>query len=229
MSQSLKILSSMATRSLLAELIGRFRQAHGVAADLEAVGGVDAARRVEAGDSADVVVLAGSAIDQLIASGRLDAGHRRDLVSSGVAVAIRAGAVRPDISSEAALRDAVLQAPTIGYSTGPSGVHLLKVFDRWGIAERIRERLVQAQPGIPVGSLVAQGKVAIGFQQTSELMNLPGIDVLGPLPESAQITTFFTAAVSASSDQRESAAALIRFMALSEQDELKRRHGMEPA
>jgi molybdate transport system substrate-binding protein len=76
----------------------------------------------------------------------------------------------------------VLAATSLSYSTGPSGVQLARLFERWGIADRIRERIVQAPPGVPVGQLVADGKVALGFQQLSEMMNLPGIDVLGPLP-----------------------------------------------
>ena len=182
MSAQLRIISSMATRQVLADLVADFERTSPHRVSTESVGGVDAAKRVQAGEAFDAVVLAANAIDQLIAAGRIVAGSRVDLVNSGVAVAVRAGSARPDIATEDSLKRAVLAARSIGYSTGPSGVQLAKLFERWGIAEQIERRIVQAPPGVPVGSLVAQGEVALGFQQLSELMNLAGIDVLGPLP-----------------------------------------------
>jgi molybdate transport system substrate-binding protein len=226
---TLRIISSMATRQLLAEGSTAFTQAHGTPVALEAVGGVDAAKRVQAGEAFDVVVLASGAIDELLRSGRAVAGSRTDLVRSGVSVAVRAGAPRPDISSEEALKAALLAAPTIGYSTGPSGTHLLRTFERWGVAETLRARTVQAPPGVPVGTMVADGRVALGFQQLSELMNLPGIDVVGPLPPEVQILTVFSGAVCATAAQPAAARAWLDFMASPAMAEAKRRHGMDPA
>src|SRR5512139_2636587 len=137
MTAPLKIVSSMATRQVLAELVAAFEARSSQAVELESVGGVDAAKRVRAGEAFDVVVLASDAIDRLAAEGRIVAGSRVDLARSGVAVAVRAGAPRPDIGSEDALRRAVLAARTVGYSTGPSGVQLAALFERWGIAEAI--------------------------------------------------------------------------------------------
>jgi molybdate transport system substrate-binding protein len=196
---------------------------------IESVGGVDAARRVRAGEAFDVVVLAADAIEQLIAGRQIVAGSRVDLVRSGVSIAVRAGAAHPDVGTEEALKDAVLAAGSLGYSTGPSGVHLAKLFERWGIADAIRERIVQAPPGVPVGSLVADGKVELGFQQLSELMHLPGIDVLGPLPAPIQIITTFSAGLSANSTQPEAVQAMLDFMISPAAAEAKRRNGMEPA
>jgi molybdate transport system substrate-binding protein len=196
---------------------------------IEAVGGVDAAKRVMAGEAFDVVVLASDAIDKLVAAGRVVAGSKVDLVHSGVAVAVKAGVAHPDIASEEAVRRTVLAAPTLGYSTGPSGVQLAKLFERWGIAQEIAPRIVTAPPGVPVGALVARGDVALGFQQLSELMSLQGIDVLGPLPPAIQITTTFSAGVCAASAQPDAARSLLAFLASPEVAPIKQRHGMETA
>jgi molybdate transport system substrate-binding protein len=214
----------MATRQVLAELVAGWERP----VSIEAVGGVDAARRVRAGEAFDLVVLASNAIDQLIAEGHLQPG-RVDLVRSGVAMAVRAGATRPDVGSEDAVRRAVLAARSISYSTGPSGVHLAQLFERWGIGEQIKGRIVQAPPGVPVGTLVARGEVELGFQQLSELMHLDGIDVLGPLPPAIQTVTTFSAGIGSRSTDARAVRALLAFMASPSADEAKRRHGMDPA
>jgi molybdate transport system substrate-binding protein len=219
----------MATRLLLGELTADFAQSAGITVKVESIGGVDAARRVMADEVFDIVVLASDAIDKLEAAGKLFPGSRVDLVHSGVAVAVAAGAQTPDISTEDAVRDAVLAARTLSYSTGPSGVALARLFERWGVAEQLRDRIVTPPPGVPVGSLVASGEVALGFQQLSELMNVEGIRVLGPLPPAIQITTTFTAAVCATATQPEAESAAIAFMASDAAADAKRRQGMDPA
>ena len=221
-------ISSMATRQLLAELTDAWRSPDQDVV-FESVGGVEAARRVKEGEVFDVVVLAADAIDKLVAAGRIVAGSRTDLVQSGVAIAIRAGAPRPAIDTEAALRDAVLAAASIGYSTGPSGVALQQLFERWGIADAIRERVVQAPPGVPVGSLIARGEVELGFQQLSELINVDGIDVIGPMPPGLEIVTTFSGGVCTASTRADGARALLDYLRSSAAAEAKRRHGMEPA
>jgi molybdate transport system substrate-binding protein len=234
MTQALRIISSMATKQLLADLINLYQQNQRQSdpasvpqeIQLESVGGVDAAKRVQAGEAFDVVALASNAIEQLMAAGKLVAGSRVDVVNSGVAVAIQAGSIRPDISSEAAVKQAVLNAATLGYSTGPSGVQLAKLFERWGIAAQIQSRIVTAPPGVPVGSLVAKGEVALGFQQLSELVNQPGIEVLGPLPPEIQITTTFSAGLAATSTQTEAVLALLAFFASPATADIKRRNGV---
>lgn len=223
----------MATRQLLAELVSGFEQQSGQTAVIEAVGGVDAAKRVQAGEAFDVVVLASDAIDKLIAAGHLHVGSRVDLVRSGVAACVRAGAPLPDISSEDAVKRAVLAAKSVSYSTGPSGVALAKLFERWGIADEIQGRMVQAPPGVPVGSLVARGEVELGFQQLSELLHVEGITVLGPLPPAIQITTVFSAGipagVAAGSPQWERVSAMLAYMRSPEAVAAKQRQGMDPA
>ncbi len=225
----LRMISSMATRQVLAELIAAHERAGGRPTTLEAVGGVDAARRVQEGEAFDLVVLAANALAALESAGKTVAGSTVALVRSGVSVAVPAGAPQPDIGTEDALKAAVLAAPTLGYSTGPSGTHLLKTFERWGILETVRPRIVQAPPGVPVARLVAQGEVALGFQQLSELLHVPGIAIVGPLPPGVQIMTTFSAALAATCRQPEAARALLAAMASASADEAKRRQGMEPA
>jgi molybdate transport system substrate-binding protein len=220
------LIASMATKPLLADLVARYAAETGVAVDVISVGGVDAAKRVQAGEAFDAVLLAANAIEQLTASGHLVPGSRVDVVDSGVAVAVRAGAVLPDIGSEVAVQTAVLAAPRLSYSTGPSGVQLAKLFERWGIGEQIASRIVIAPPGIPVGALVARGEVDLGFQQLSELMHLPGITVVGPLPPAIQITTTFSAGIASTSARPESVRALLQFFASPAVAALKRQHGM---
>lgn len=222
-------ISSMATRQLLSELASDYQQRSGQTVQIESVGGVDAAKRVAAGEVFDVVVLASDAMDKLIAAGHVQADSRVDLVHSGVAVAVRAGAPLPDLSSEAAVRAAVLAAPRLSYSTGPSGVALAQLFERWGIADEIRPRIVTPPPGVPVGSLLAKGEVDLGFQQLSELIHLPGITVVGALPAAIQITTTFTAGLCTTATQPHAARALLAFLASPEAHEAKRRQGMDPA
>ena len=222
-------ISSIATRYVLAELGTAYERQSGQGVSVEAVGGVDAARRVESGEPFDFVVLAAEAIERLAQSGRVDPDSRMALARSGIAIAVAAGAARPGIGDESAVRTAVLRGRTIGFSTGPSGVHLTRLLERWGIAETVAARLVQAPPGVPVGTLIARGEVDLGFQQLSELMHVPGIDVLGSLPPEIQWVTTFTCALCTASARTKATKALLCFFASPQAADAKRRHGMEPA
>jgi len=230
---TLQGISSKATQNLLTELARAFEAQGGTPVAIESVGGVDAARRVQAGEAFDLVFLASDAIDRLMASGHVHAGSRVDLATSPVGVAVRAGAAQPDISTGVALRQAVLDAPSISFSTGPSGTYLTQMFDSWGLAETLAPRLVQAPPGVPVGSLVASGQVALGFQQLSELMHLSGISVLGTLPPEVAFITTFSAGLPATLDlgsaRADAARALLDFLRSEAAVPAKRRQGMEPA
>ncbi len=226
----MKGISSMATRQVLADLAASWQADGGEAIAIESVGGVDAAQRVQAGTEAfDLVFLASNAIDKLQAAGRVIAGSKTALMLSSTAVAVPAGAPQPDISNEEAVRAAVLAAPSIGYSTGPSGVALQKLFERWGVAEQIQPRIVQAKPGVPVGSMVATGEVALGFQQLSELIHVTGIQIVGALPAAIAIDTVFSAAVVTGSANADAAHQLLAFMASPKAADAKRKQGMEPA
>ncbi len=229
MTAQIHILSSMATKPLLAELVALYQTRHALEIHLESVGGVDAAKRVQAGEVFDLVILARNAMDTLAAAGKLHPDSLTDLVRSGVAVGVPSGAAHPDISSGEAVKQAVLNAATLGYSTGPSGVQLAKLFERWGIAEQIKNRIVQAPPGVPVGALMARGEVALGFQQLSEMLNVPGVNLVGMLPPDIEIITTFSGAVARSCAQSGPAHALLAFFASPACAQAISRQGMEPA
>jgi molybdate transport system substrate-binding protein len=227
----LRGISSMATKALLAELTQAYLAQTGVSVEIESVGGVDAAKRVQAGEAFDVVLLASDAIERLIASGHVQTGSRCDWVRSPVAVAVQAGTAHPDLSNEVALKAAVLASSTLSYSTGPSGVYLEKLFERWGIADEVKARTVVPPPGTPVGALLASGNAALGFQQLSELIALPGIEVLGTLPEDlAFITTFSSgipAAIAGDAKRVAAVQSFLQFLASAGVEDVKRKQGMD--
>lgn len=219
----------MATRRVLADCAEDYGKATGQRVDVTCVSGIEAAQRVRAGEPFDFVVLAASVIADLAAERRVKADTRIDLARSDIAIAVAHGAPRPDVATGAAVRDAVLRARTIGYSTGPSGTYLIRLFDEWGISGTIASRLRQAPPGIPVAALIARGDVELGFQQLSELAHEPGIDVVGPLPPEIQSTTTFAAAIAVNAGDADAAQAFLVWLASAACDAAKRRHGMQPA
>ncbi len=220
-------ISSMATRQILAMLNKRFEEKTGKTVAIQAMGGVDAARVVREGQATDLVILASDVLSKLEAEGFILAGSIKGIARSGMAIAVRAGTSHPDISSADAVRKAIAAAQKVGYSTGPSGDHLLQLCANWGLSDP--DRLIKAPPGIPVASLVAQGQADLGFQQLSELLHVPGIEIVGPLPTEIQTVTIFAAGVAASSDQPEEARALISFLASPDGADVKRAQGMDPA
>ncbi len=219
----------MATRGVMADIAAAFEHAGGERVHIESVGGVTAAERVRAGEHFDLVLLASDAIDGLIEGGQLLPASRVDLMRSPVAMAVAAGAPWPDVGSASAVQQAVLAARRIGMSTGPSGAALARLFERWGIAAEVRSRSLQAQPGMPVGRLVATGEVDLGFQQLSELMGLDGIEVVGLLPAEIAIVTTFSAGVPADCKHPAAVQALLDFMHTPQAAEIQHRHGMEAA
>jgi molybdate transport system substrate-binding protein len=229
MADQLKVISSMATRQILTDLIGSYEQRTGGRVTIKSTGGVDAARTVRAGEPIDVIVLASNVMEQLEAEGYVGSGSRVDFSRSGIAMAVRADAQWPSISNEESVKQALLKACKVCYSTGPSGDHLTQLWERWGILGTISERAIQAPPGVPVATLVARGDADLGFQQLSELLHFPGIHIVGPLPSEIQATTVFSVGVSSSSSRVESARGLVAFLNSPEADAVKRKHGMDPA
>ena len=145
-------------------------------------GTLDVQKRLAGGEPYDLIIMAGEAIDEQIALGKAVAGSRVDLAKSGIGLAVRKGAARPDISSVDTFRKTLLNAKSIGYSSGPSGVYMPSVFDKLGIAKQVKGKLKQTPSGVFVGTLIANGDAEVGFQQISVLVHFTGIDYVGPLP-----------------------------------------------
>jgi molybdate transport system substrate-binding protein len=185
--------------------------------------------RLRRGEPADIVILAASALDDLIKQGRVVAGSRVDLVRSTIGMAVRAGAPKPDISTVAALTETLLRAKSIAYSASASGIYLsTEMFQRLGIADKVLPKSRNAQ-GERVGAIVARGEAEIGFQQVSELLPEPGIDYVGELPPEVQRVTVFSAGIVVGTKQLEGAKALIEFLASEKAIPVIRKTGLEPA
>jgi molybdate transport system substrate-binding protein len=182
--------------------------------------------RLKRGEVVDVVIMAASTLDELIAQNLVTA--RIDVVRSTIAVAVRAGAPRPDISTVEALTRTLLQANSIAYSSSASGVYLsTTLFPRLGIWDEIagKSRMIETEP---VGAAVARGEVEIGFQQFSELGPVRGIDIVGPLPAGAQHVTFFSAGVVTASPRPDWGRQLIAFLTSDTAAPVIRRCGLDP-
>lgn len=184
--------------------------------------------RIQRGEPVDVVIMAGSALDELIKQGKVLADSRVDLGRSLVGMAVRAGAPRPDITTVEAFKKALLDAKSIAYSDSASGQYVSKeLFKRLGIADQVMGKSKEI-PSKPVGEVVARGEAEIGFQQVSELLPVDGIQFLGPIPPELQKVTVFSAGVAASSKEPERARALIRWLASREASPVIKKHGLEP-
>ena len=218
----------MATSRLLNDLARSFEQsAPAWSVHIESIGGVDAARRIRDGEQLDVIVLAANVMQQLENEGWVMAGTRADVVRSGVAIAVRKGLPRPAIATEEDVKQAVLGAGKVCYSSGPSGDYLKRLFDRWNIAAQIADRTLEAKPGVPVGKLVAAGEADLGFQQLSEFLEIDGIDIVGPLPPDIQTMTVFTAGIGARSLHADGARAFIAHLTAPAATHIKEWLGME--
>ena len=221
-------MSSAAIKPAYLELVPAFERASGHKIETRWIPGVDVLKRVKEGESSDLVIMQSKDIDSLIDAGRIAAGSRVDLAKSGVGIAVRAGAPRPDISSADALKRALLAAKGVAFSTGPSGVYILELFERLGIAAEIKAKSLQIK-GEPSGAAVARGDAEIAFQQVSELLPVPGIDYIGPLPSEIQRITTFSVGVQKSAPEPAAAQTWIKFLTSSAAAPALRKSGMEPA
>ncbi|MEX0172149.1 substrate-binding domain-containing protein [Streptomyces sp. LMG1-1-1.1] len=226
MNREITGLSSMATRPILAELSDHLRHAHGTAVRFDAAGGVEVARRVREGAEADLLVLADGALAALEKEGHLVPGTVRPLWISQVVAAVPEGTPVPALASASDLRAALLAAKNIAYSTGPSGTALVDLIHRLDLTDTLGDRLVQAPPGVPAGTLLSSGQADLAFQQHSELMDLPGIVVVGPLPGDTAITSLFSAGVLTSSTQPARAREVLDLLASDTATRTARARGM---
>ncbi|MEV0453028.1 substrate-binding domain-containing protein [Streptomyces sp. NPDC050600] len=226
MNREISGLSSMATRPILAELSEHIRLAHGIPVRFEAAGGVETARRVREGAEADLLVLADGALAALEEQGHLVAGTVRPLWISQVVAAVPEGTPIPALGSASDLRAALLSAKKIAYSTGPSGTALVDLISSLDLTDRLGGRLVQAPPGVPAGSLLSSGQADLAFQQHSELMDLPGVVIVGPLPGDTAISSLFSAGVLRSSTQPERAREVLDLLGSDTATRTARARGM---
>ena len=208
----IKVLSTQATEQAYRELAPQFEKASGHKLTTIFTGTLDVQKRIAAGEAYDIILMAGPAIDAFIKAGTIVPGSRIDIARSGVGVAVKAGAPKPDISTTEAVKKTLLAAKSIGYSTGPSGVYLTGLFQRLGVADAITGKLKQTPTGVFVGNIVASGEAEIGFQQVSELAHLEGVDFVGPLPADIQEITVFSAGLQVGGKEAEAAKAWLKFL-----------------
>ena len=178
---------------------------------------------------ADVVVTTPATIDDLVAASKVVANTRVDFVRSGAGVAVRAGAPKPDVGTPDALKNALLAAKTVGYSQGPSGVHFMSVLTKLGIADQVKAKGVVPPLGSRVGTLIAEGKAEIGVQQITELLQIPGIDFVGPLPKELQANIVYATATPTSAKEKAGAAALVKFLSSEPALPIIKKVGLDPA
>jgi molybdate transport system substrate-binding protein len=224
----IKVISTQAPEEAYRELVPQFEKASGHKVTTVFTGTLDLQKRIAAGETYDLIIMAGPAIDDFIKSGTVVPGSRVNIAKSGVGVGVRAGAPKPDISSTEAFKKTLLAAKTIGYSTGPSGVYVTGLFQRLGIADQIKGKLKQTPTGIFVGSIVASGEAEIGVQQVSEMSHFPGVDYVGPLPADIQEITVFSSGIQAGAKQADAANAWVKFLTAPAAAPAFKSKGLEP-
>lgn len=223
---TIKVMASAAFREAYLELVPQFERASGHTVTTLWVPSVQMMSRLKGGETVDLVILSAASLDELVTAGII--ANRVDLARSGIGIAVRAGAPKPDIRSGEAVKRAVLAAKSVVYSTGPSGIYLAGLFERMGIAAQVKAKLKQVQ-GEPAGGVVARGEAEIGFQQMSELLPVPGIDIVGPLPPEIQQITAFSAGLHVAAKEPVTAKALVQFLTAPAAAPIIRKKGMEPA
>jgi molybdate transport system substrate-binding protein len=222
----IKVMLSAAFKEAYLELTPSFEKATGHKLSTAWVASVEMMQRLKGGEQVDLVILSAASLDELKKAGIV--AERFDIAKSGVGVAVKTGAPKPDISSGEAVKRAVLAAKGIAYSKGPSGIYLIKLFERWGISEQIKSKVKQVQ-GEPAGASAARGEVELAFQQVSELLPVPGIELVGPLPPDVQEITTFSAGLHAKAKEAKAARALVDFFKAPAAAPVIRKKGLEPA
>jgi len=225
----IRLLGAGAIKETFLEIAPQFESATGNRVAATWTGSADIRKRVGAGERFDLVIVGAPDVDAFIRDGKMLPGSRLDIARSGVGMAVKAGAPRPDISSSEAVKKALLSARTVAYSTGPSGVYVQRLFDRLGVADQMKDKSKQTPPGVRVAQYLANGEADLGFQQVSELVHETGIDFLGPLPAEIQNVTVYSSGVPAGSNVVEAAKALQKFLSAPAAAAVFRKNGMEPS
>jgi molybdate transport system substrate-binding protein len=186
--------------------------------------------RLARGEHIDVVIMVGPALDKLIKEGKVLADSRTELARSRIGMVVKAGAPKPDISTVEAFKQTLLHAKSIAYSDSASGVYLAKtLFAKLGVQDQIKDKCKMIEGATnPVGGAVARGEAEIGFQQVSELLPVPGIDYVGPLPAEINLVTVFSAGIVARSKEQAAGHALLKYLAAPSSAPAIAKTGMEP-
>jgi molybdate transport system substrate-binding protein len=230
---TISVYCTTALNKAMEDLAPQFAHATGHQLTLTFASAASLAKRVADGEAPDVAIVAGPALDDLIKAGRVR-GSRVDVAKSGMGVAVRAGAGKPDISTAEAFKQTLLAAKAIAASNpaggGASGTHFAAVLTRLGIAEVIQPKLKYGAGGLGglAGTLVANGEAELGVQQISELMAAGGVDIVGPLPAELQNTTQFSAGVPANAKMPGEGRTLIAFLATPAARAVLKAKGLEP-
>jgi molybdate transport system substrate-binding protein len=222
------VIASTAMREVMDELVPMFERASGHKVAISFLSGAVLPVKMKEGAQADVVVTTPATIDDLVAAGKVTANTRVDFVRSGAGVAVRAGATKPDVGTPEAFKNALLAARSVGYSQGPSGVHFMSVLTKLGIADQVKAKGVVPPLGSRVGTLVAKGEAEIGVQQITELLQIPGIDFVGPLPKELQANIVYATATPASAKEKAAAAELVKFLSSEPALPVIKKVGLEP-
>jgi molybdate transport system substrate-binding protein len=224
----IRVMSTQAPEQAYRALVPEFEKASGHKVTTIFSGTVDIDKRLAAGETYDVLIMARASIDAHTKSGKVVAESRVDLAKSSIVVAVRTGAPKPDIGTTEAFKKTLLAARSIGYSTGPSGVYLVGLFQRLGIADEIKGKLKQTPTGVFVGSILASGEVEIGLQQVSELIAFPGCEIVGPLPADIQQMTQFTGSIMVGAKDVGAAKAWLDFLVSPAGAAAFKKTGMDP-
>jgi molybdate transport system substrate-binding protein len=224
----IKVLASGATKEVIDEILPAFEKTSGNKVVVTFTGTANIKKRIGAGEVYDLVIVGGPVIDAFIQQGKITPGSRADLMKSGVGVAVRAGAPKPDIGSSEALKKTLLSAKSIGYSSGPSGDYVVSLVERMGIADQVKPKMRQVPSGTRISAMLGSGEAEIGFQQISELIHEKGIDYLGPLPTEVQKITVFSAGLHTDAKEQEAAKTLVKALKSPDAATVIKTHGMEP-
>lgn len=224
----IKLLASGALKEAYLVLLPAFEKESGHKVTLALSSTTEIEKQISAGEIHELVILGDNGTEKLIRDGKLVGSTRAVFAKSGISIAVRAGAPKPDVGSADALKKTLLAAKSVGYSAGASGTYLVGMLQKLGIYDQVKGKATVAGNNVPVGEKVASGETEIGFQQLSELLPVKGIDIIAPLPAELQHFTVFSGAIHGAAKEKDAASALIRFLTAPAAQEALKKFGLEP-